>query len=297
MNLINQTPSLVAFVRTVESGSFSAAARLADMTPSAVSKAIGRLEVDLGAKLFRRSTRHLSLTPEGQAFFERVAPLLRGIEDSADAVRPAGDARGVLKVSMPSEIGRLLMAPITTRFLARHDTLELDLSLSDRHVDVIREGYDLVFRVGVAQDSDLVSRTLAQLDMALVASPAFLARHGEPATLEQLRGLPFVRYLFRSRALPIRFEDGTSIQPRGRIGMDTGAGLRAAALEGMGVAHLMKCTVQSDLDEGNLVQVLPQLRLPSLPLHAMHAFGRLTPARVRLFTDFVAREIQRIVAN
>jgi DNA-binding transcriptional LysR family regulator len=297
MNLINHTPSLVAFVRTVESGSFSAAARTANMTPSAVSKGIGRLEVELGAKLFRRSTRHLSLTPEGQAFFERVAPLLRGIEDSADAVRPAGDARGVLKVSMPSEIGRLLMAPITTRFLARNEHLELDLSLSDRHADVIREGYDLVFRVGVAQDSDLISRTLAQLDMALVTSPAFLARHGEPTTLEQLRGLPFVRYLFRSRALPVRFEDGTSIQPRGRIGMDTGAGLRAAALEGMGVAHLMKCTVQADLDQGHLIQVLPQLRLPSLPLQSMHAFGRLTPARVRLFTDFVAREMQRIVAG
>lgn len=296
MNLINQTPSLVAFVRTVESGSFSAAARIAGMTPSAVSKGIARLEVELGAKLFRRSTRHLSLTPEGQAFFERVAPLLRGIEDSADAVRPAGDARGVLKASMPSEIGRLLMVPITTKFLARHEGLELDLSLSDRHVDVIREGYDLVFRVGVAQDSDLRSRTLATLDMALVASPAFLARHGAPGTLEQLRGLPFVRYLFRGRASPIAFDDGTSIQPRGRIGLDTGAGLRAAALEGMGVAHLMKCTVQEDLDRGRLVEVMPQLRLPSLPLQSMHAFGQLTPARVRLFTDFVAREIQRLVA-
>lgn len=295
MNLINQTPSLVAFVRTVESGSFSAAARSAGMTPSAVSKGIARLEAELGAKLFRRSTRHLSLTPEGQAFFERVAPLLRGIEDSADAVRPAGDARGVLKVSMPSEIGRLLMAPITTRFLARHEGLELDLSLSDRHVDVIREGYDLVFRVGIVQDSDLKSRTLATLDMALVASPAFLARHGQPGTLEQLRGLPFVRYLFRGRALPVGFDDGTSIQPRGRIGLDTGAGLRAAALSGMGVAHLMKCTVQDDLDRGDLVEVLPQLKLPSLPLQSMHAFGRLTPARVRLFTEFVARELQGLL--
>lgn len=297
MNLLSQTPNLVAFVRAVESGSFSAAARLAGMTPSAVSKCIGRLEAKLGAKLFRRSTRHLNLTPDGQAFFDRVAPLLRSLEDSADAIRSSGDTRGVLRVSMPSEIGRLLMAPITSTFLAKHEGLELDLSLSDRHTDVIREGYDLVFRVGAMKDSDLKVRTLAQLDMALVASPAFLARHGRPETLEQLRTLPFVRYLFQGRALPIAFKGGLSIQPRGPIGLDTGAGLRAAALHGMGIAHLMKCTVQDELDRGELMEVIEHHRLPPLPLHAMHPFGQLTPARVRIFTEFIAREIQRIERN
>ena len=118
------------------------------MTLSAISKAIQRLEAELGAKLFRRSTRTLSLSPEGQAFFDRVAPLLRGIEDSADAIRPKGGARGRLRVSMPSELGRLLIAPITTTFLATHPQLELDIELADRHVDVIREGYDVVLRVG-----------------------------------------------------------------------------------------------------------------------------------------------------
>ncbi|QSX73876.1 LysR family transcriptional regulator [Lysobacter arenosi] len=295
MNLLNQMPSLIAFVRSVEAGSFSAAARIAGMTPSAVSKGIGRLEGELGAKLFRRSTRHLSLTPDGQAFFERVAPLLRGIDDSADAVRAGGDARGVLRISMPGEIGRLLLEPITRTFLARHEGLELDMSLSDRHVEVIREGYDVVYRVGVASDSELKSRTLAQLDMVLVASPVLLARHGV-STLDELREIPFVRYLLYGRALPITFNDGTSIQPRGRIGLDTGAGLRAAALNGMGVAHLMKCTVQDDLDKGDLVEVMPHRGLPPLPLRAMHAFGNLTPARVRLLTEFIADEIQRIVA-
>ncbi len=297
MNLLNQMPSLIAFVRSVEAGSFSAAARIAGTTPSAVSKGIGRLESELGAKLFRRSTRHLSLTPDGQAFFERLAPLLRGIDDSADAIRAGGDARGVLRVSMPGEIGRLLLEPITRTFLARHDGLELDMSLSDRHVDVIREGYDVVYRVGVVNDSELKSRTLAQLDMVLVASPALLTRHGPATTLDQLREMPFVRYLLYGRALPITFADGTSIQPLGRMGLDTGAGLRAAALNGMGVAHLMKCTVQDDLDKGDLVEVMAHRRLPSLPLQAMHAFGNLTPARVRLLTDFIAEEIHRIVAS
>lgn len=294
MNLLRQTARLAAFVRAAESGSFSAAARATGTTPSAVSKGIGRLEAELGARLFRRSTRQLSLTPEGQVFFDRVAPLLRGIEDSADVVRADGGAHGVLRASMPGEIGRLLAQPISSVFLPRHDRLELDLSLSDHHVDVIREAYDVVFRVGLVADSDLKSRTLASMEMVLVASPAFLARHGPPRSLDQLRRLPFVRYVMRGRSLPVTFADGASIQPRGRLGLDTGAGLRAAALEGAGVAHLMKCTVQEDLDRGALVQVAPELHLPALPLQALHAFGRFAPARVRLFVDFVAQELQRL---
>jgi DNA-binding transcriptional LysR family regulator len=290
-SLLNQSASLVAFVRAVEAGSFSAAARNAGTTPSAISKGIGRLEAELGTKLFRRSTRTLSLTPDGQAFFDRVAPLLRDIEDSADAIRPSSDARGRLRVSMPSDLGRLLMQRITTVFLAKHEDLELDLILVDRHVDVIGEGFDVVFRVGDPVESELKTRVLAQLDMALVASPAFLSEWGEPGSIDELREMPFLRYLWRGRSLPVTFSDGSTIVPKGRMGLDTGFGLRAAALNGMGIAFLMKCTVQDDLDRGDLVQVMPQHRLPSRPLHAMHAFGRLTPARVRLFSDFIAREM------
>ncbi|MEO7051555.1 MAG: LysR family transcriptional regulator [Rhodanobacter sp.] len=295
-SLLNQSAGLVAFVRVVEAGSFSSAARNAGSTPSAISKAIQRLESELGTKLFRRSTRTLSLTPDGQAFFDHVAPSLRDIEDSADAIRSTGEARGRLRVSMPSELGRLLMEPITSKFLAMHPQLELDLALSDRHVDVIGEGYDVVFRVGTTVESELKMRTLAQLDMALVASPALLHQTGEPRSIQELRELPFIRYLLGGRTLPLTFADGATIMPRGRIGLDTGFGLHAAALNGMGVAHLMKCTVQADLDRGDLVQLMRGQRLPSLPLLALHAFGKLTPARVKLLSDFVELEIRRLAA-
>ena len=293
-SLLNQSAGLVAFVRVVEGGSFSAAARNAGTTTSAISKAIQRLEGELGAQLFRRSTRTLNLTPDGQAFFDRVAPPLRDIEDSADAIRADGGARGRLRVSMPGELGRLLMEPITAKFLAMYPQVELDLALADRHADVIGEGYDVVFRVGTTMESGLKMRTLASLDMVLVASPAFLHRAGEPRSLQELRGLPFVRYLFAGRTLPLMFADGTTITPRGRIGLDTGFGLHAAALSGMGIAHLMKCTVQADLDRGDLVQLLRGQRLPSLPLMALHAFGKRTPARVRLFSDFIEQEMRQL---
>ncbi|MCX7512251.1 LysR family transcriptional regulator [Frateuria hangzhouensis] len=293
-SLLNQSVSLIAFIRAVEAGSFTAAARVAGTTPSAISKSIQRLETELGTKLFRRSTRTFNLTSDGQAFFDRIAPLVRGIEDSVDAIRPGGGARGRLRVSMPSELGRLLMKSITSGFLAANPALELELALADRHVDVIREGYDVVFRVGAAVESDLRLRTLARLDMALVASPAFLRTWGTPGTIDEVQQLPFVRYLLGGRPLPVTFKDGRTILPKGRISLDAGFGLRAAAFEGMGVAHLMKCTVQADLDSGNLVQVLPQQSLPSMPLHALHAFGRLTPARVKLFSDFVAGELGQL---
>ncbi|UNK50798.1 LysR family transcriptional regulator [Lysobacter sp. S4-A87] len=291
-SLLNQSANLIAFVRVVEAGSFSAAARNAGTTPSAISKSIGRLESELGAKLFRRSTRLLSLTQEGQAFFERIAPLLREIEDSADAIRPASAAQGRLRVSMPSDLGRILMKPLAWVFLPANPELELDMTLLDRHVDVIGEGYDVVFRVGAVADSDLKVRTLAELDMALVASPQLLARWGTPTSLDALRELPFVRYLLRGRTLPVTFKDGSVIVPRGQFGLDSGSGLRAAALCGTGVAYLMKCTVQEDIDRGNLVQLMTQQILPRLPLQALHAFGRLAPARVGLLSDFVAAQMQ-----
>lgn len=232
------------------------------------------------------------MTPDGQAFFERVAPLLRALDDSADAIRPAGNARGHLRVSMPSELGRLLLPRIHSVFLADNPSIDLDLTLLDHHVDLISEGYDLIFRVGSLSDSNLRARTLAQMDMALVASPGFIDLQGQPDSIEDLRRLPFVRYQLWGRTLPIVFDSGETLLPQGRVGMDSGFGLRTAVIGGMGVAYLMKCTVQQDLDQGSLVQLLQKHSLPSLDLHAVHAFGAIAPIRVKLFADFVQMEIQ-----
>lgn len=293
-SLLSQSSSLIAFVRVVEAGSFSAAARSVGTTPSAISKSIARLEKKLNVTLFRRSTRTLGLTPDGYLFFERVAPLLRALEDSEDAIRPTGTVRGHLRVSMPSELGRLLLPRIGSSFLAEHPEVDIDLNLLDHHVDLISEGYDVIFRVGSLGDSNLRARTLARMDMALVASPDFLQARGQPATVDDLRDLPFVRYQLSGRTLPILFENGETLLPKGRIGLDSGFGLRTAAIDGMGVAYLMRCIVQQDLNEGRLVQLLEKHALPALELHAVHAFGSNTPIRVKLFTDFVQKQVQQL---
>ena len=146
--ILEKTTGLVAFVRTVDAGSFSAASRLIGSSQSAVSKSVARLERRLGVRLIQRSTRTLGLTAEGTAYYERVAPLLRAIEEAEDVVQVASEAKGRLRVSAPQEFGRLLVACWAPEFLARHPGLKLELNVTDRNVDIIREGYDLAIRMG-----------------------------------------------------------------------------------------------------------------------------------------------------
>ena len=176
----DKTAGLEAFVTTVEAGSFSAASERLGTTPSAISKSVARLEQRLGVKLFRRSTRSLTLTVEGTAYHERAVPLLRGLEDAEEVVRSASRARGMLRITMPSELGRLLMDALTNGFLPRYPEIRLEIGMTDRPVDLIREGYDLALRAGRLADSDLAVRTLGELPMALVASPEHLERNGRP---------------------------------------------------------------------------------------------------------------------
>ncbi|MDI7861375.1 LysR family transcriptional regulator [Rhizobiaceae bacterium n13] len=296
-NLINESPGLIAFVRTVETGSFSAAARSLKTTPSAISKSVGRLEKHIRARLFIRSTRALTLTPDGQAFFDRVAPLLKELDTSDEVIHAAAGPAGRLRVSMPSELAALLMEPLLSKFAREHPQVHLDLGLTDRYVDLIREDYDVVFRVGQTLQGDLMVRRLAELDMVLVASPAYVATFGNPASIDDLRDLPFARYSLGGRPRAVQFSNGTSISPRGRMDCDSGYGLHAAALQGMGIAHLMRCVVEKDLSSGDLVRILPNEPLPALPFNALHAFGRMVPARVKLLCDFIAQETKALSAE
>ena len=292
----DKTAGLAAFVSTVETGSFSAASERLGTTPSAISKSVARLEQRLGAKLFRRSTRSLTLTVEGIAYYERAMPLLRGLEDAEEVVRSASSARGMLRITMPSELGRLLMDALTIGFLPRHPEIRLEIGMTDRPVDLIREGYDLALRAGGLADSDLAVRTLGELPMALVASPEHLERKGRPGSLEDLSRAAHVCYMLGGRPFPIRFMGGPTVSPEGRLHLDSGFALRVAALNGVGIAYLLRCTLEADIKSGQLEVVLPQRQLERVPLHFLHAFGRTPPLRARLFMDFVSAEIAAYLA-
>jgi DNA-binding transcriptional LysR family regulator len=290
-SILEKTTGLVAFVRTVDAGSFSAASRLIGSSQSAVSKSVARLERRLGVRLIQRSTRTLSLTAEGTAYYERVAPLLRAIEEAEDVVQVASEAKGLLRVSAPQEFGRLLIATWAPEFLARHPAVKLELNVTDRNVDIIREGYDLAIRMGALRDTELVSRKLADLHWILVASPAYLEKRGRPETIEDLRSHSCVRYLSAGRPWPFEFASGESVVPDGQFDTDDSGSIRQAALNAAGIAYQLRMTVTDYLKEGRLVEVLPHLAMPALPAYALHAFGRQLPIRGRLFIDFLVEKL------
>lgn len=288
MKRLERTTGLFAFVRTVEAGSFSAAARIAGTTPSAVSKNVERLERRLGIKLFLRSTRSLALTTDGAAYYERIAPLLQALEEAGDALGEAGNARGRLRISLPGILGPILVDALTRDFMTRHPEIALEISITDRHVDLVREGYDVALRAGEVAATDWIARPLGTLPLVLVAAPAYLERAGVPASIDELREAAHIRYRLGARAYPIGFADGSRLAVDGAIDSDSGQAMRIAALNGAGIAPLLRAAVAGDLAAGRLVEVLPQTPLAAVPVQTLHAFGRFAPLRVRLFHDFVA---------
>ncbi len=293
-NMLDETSGMMAFVRTVEAGSFTAAAHDLNTTPSAVSKSVARLEKKIGTRLFLRSTRSLTLTPDGQMFFKHVAPLLRELDESDESVRPQTKPSGRLRVSMPGELAALLLPRLFDVFAVKYPDLRLDIGLTDRFVNLTREDYDVALRVGSTMPDDLIVRHLADLPMAIVSSPAFVEVWGDPTTAEGLADLPFARYAMNGTLQPVRLSDGTAFIPKGRINCDTGAALVHAARSGQGAAYVLRCLVAHDLQAGILVRISAGIGLPTLPLSALHAYGRTVPARVRLFCDFIAGECKML---
>lgn len=290
---IEPVTGLIAFVRAAEAGSFSAAARLAGTTPSAVSKSVERLEQRLGVKLFLRSTRSLALTVDGTAYYERVAPVLRALGEASDALSGADGAAGLLRVSLPDILAPTLVRELVAGFVDRYPHIKLEISVTDRHVDLVREGFDVAIRAGEVDRVDWMVRRIATLPLVLVAAPDWLNKAGYPATRDELLRAAHIRYRLGSSAYPIRFADGAELLPDGALDTDSGQAMRIAALAGIGIAQLLRIAVADDLAAGRLVEVLPRDPLIPVSVQALHAFGRLPPHRVRLFTDFLAQALSQ----
>ncbi|MFW0765525.1 LysR family transcriptional regulator [Trabulsiella odontotermitis] len=292
----NTLHSLSAFVRAVEAGSFTGAAKLLDTTPSAVSKSVSRLERRLGVKLFLRSTRSFMLTGEGQIYYENVAPLLRGLDEADSTIAFRAQAIGKLRISMPNDIGRMLLTSVTSRLVQQHPGLSLDINLSDRYVDIIREGFDVALRLGHISDSELYARRLTDLPLVLVASPDYLTQNNEPKTLADLELHRHVRYRTGAKVLPIRLADGSHIPVTGTFDADSGEAMRIAAINGLGIAQILMSTVQDDIHQGRLKRVMANVSLMPVPVQVVHGFGRTVPIKVKVFIDFIAKELELLAS-
>lgn len=296
----NRAGEMQVFVRVVEAGSFSEAARLLRMTPSTVSKLVARIEARLGVRLIERSTRRLALTAEGAAYHERSQALIAELDAiERELAQGAGATGGLVRVNASVAFGVLGLEPVLPAFWAAFPNIVVDLSLSDQIVDMYLERTDVAFRVGPLPDSGMMARRIGTSYRRIVAAPAYLAREGVPDTIEELARHNCLGFNFRRAApvWPFR-EGGRSIgQPvTGTLVANNGETVRRMTLAGAGLARLADYHCRHDLAAGRLVEVLADVVEPDEEvIHAVYLGGAHLPNRVRAFLDFTAPRLQQFL--
>lgn len=288
---------IALFLRVLDLGSISAAARSLDLSTAVASQRLKRLEAALGVRLLHRTTRRLHATPEGALLAEQGRVLVEDLESLGSGLRDAGaHVAGTLRVTMSASFGRQYISPLLPRFLAAHPRVRLSVHLSDQVVDLVSEGFDLAIRIGALDDSTLVARRLAPNRRVLCASPAYLAQHGTPSLPEDLAQHECL-LLFgsggRQDMWRLRDPDGGDdirVRVQGRCESNYGELLRDAAVAGLGIAMHSTWHVADDLRGGRLRIVLPRHRPHDTAIHAVMPQRRMVPPRVRAFVDFLAAE-------
>lgn len=298
----NRAGEMQAFLRVVETGSFSEAARQMRMTPSTLSKLIARIETRLGARLLERSTRRLSLTAEGWVYYERSQSLLAGIEDlERDLTKGAASVGGTLRVSASVGFGMVAIEPLLPAFWAEFPNVIVDLSLSDEMVDLYLDRTDIAFRVGSLASSSLTALKLGIAPRKIVASPDYLARYGTPQTASDLAQHRCLGFNFRRSAPVWPLQQGGRIVDRSVTGpllANNGETVRRMALAGMGLARMGEFHIRQDLRAGTLVEVMAEaIQGDTEDIHALFFGGERLPHRVRVFLDFMAPRLRAFLGD
>jgi LysR family transcriptional regulator for bpeEF and oprC len=288
---------VAAFVAVVRSGSFVRASATLDLTTSAVSRSVARLEKELGVRLLQRTTRKVTLTEEGRAYFSHCEHLLESFDEAGEAVRRRRAAlSGRLRVEVSVAFGRVVLMPALSRFMQANPELELELRMTDRIADLLEDGIDAAVRIGVQSDSSLVAQTIGTTRFATVAAPSLLAGKTirRPSDLAQLPQIQFMQ-VSTGRRRPWYFERKgvrEELTPGGRLAIASGDALVEAAVRGLGVIQTMDFLAAPQLKSGQLVQVLRPWVAPGPPVSVVYPTSRFVSARVRAFTDFVREALQ-----
>ena len=289
------------FVQVVDSGSFTRAAAIADMSRSSVTVAIQELEARVGARLLNRTTRRVAPTQEGLALYERCLRLLDQVEEAEGLFRTHAAPTGRLRVDMPGRIGRLIVAPRLPEFLDAYPGIDVILGVTDRAINMMQEAADCVLRVGELPDSGMIARSLGVLPLITVASPAYLARHGTPLGPGDLHGHAMVHYASPSsdRVEPFEWVEGGIIRTMamgGRVTVNGAEAYIACCLAGLGLIQVPAYDVRDQLESGALVEILPGHRAAPMPMTLLFPHRRHLPRRTELFADWLAGVIARATA-
>ena len=289
--------ALRLFVRTIELGSLSAAAREVGTTQPTVSKLLAQLEEDLAVRLFERSTRGLSPTEQGQQFHRDSKLVLEQYDAAVSAVQGmTGKPSGLLRVNAPVALGQYRLNAIVQQFLAAHPAIEIELILNDRFVDMVGEGVDIAFRLGGVPPPDAVGRRLATIPRMLVAAPGYLAGRGTPVTPQDLSAHDFVRFAWTpgSTLALSRNGEGVQVAAACRYRVNNALAIREALALGSGIGVCPEWLVRDLLDSGALVRVLPDWSASPQDLYLLYPSRRFQPLRARLFIDFAVERIRAL---
>lgn len=285
--------ALDTFAKVVELGSFARAADRLELSTSAISRQVAELEAQLGVRLLNRTTRRLSLTEAGQAYYERCVQLLADLADADSAVRAtAVEPKGRLRVTCGVTFGERYLAPATAEFGTLHPDIAFDLDLSDRVVDLVEEGFDLAVRIGSGGSQALVSRRLGTTRIVCCAAPSYLSRRGTPQAPEELSAHECLAYTYVAAPDAWTFVDREggrmTVRVKTRHRANNGRMLAALAAEGLGIAYEPDFIVAPEMRSGRLVQLLPDYSTPESPIAAVYPSRRHLSAKVRSFVDFLA---------
>jgi len=290
---MDRLTSLTAFVRVVDSGGFSAAGRRLNMSTTMVSNHVQALEERLGARLLHRTTRKVSLTEVGKAYYDRCTQILADIEQADDiAGALQSTPRGTLRIYTATHIVQFV-APVVAEFLIAYPEAKVDLTIGEREVDLIDEGFDIAIRLIPPPDSSLIVRSLATWRHVLCCSPAYLEKHGPLRQLTELSDYNCVRHVLYPFEDEWRFVDrkGTpaSVRVSGNLISNSGETLRRAALQGVGILLAPGFLIADDLDQGRLIRLLPEYRPVEFAMNAVYPHRHHLSAKVRSFIDLLAR--------
>lgn len=279
------------FIRTVELGSLSSAARELHTTQPSVSKLLAQLERQLGARLLERSTRGLTPTEQGQRFYRDAKAVLEQFDTAVGGLQGmTGQAAGFLRINAPVGLGQYRINAMVQRFLAAHAGIEIELILSDRYADLVEEGIDVAFRLGGALPPDAIGRHVATVPRFLVAAPAYLARRGTPAAPDDLAAHDVIRFAWTpgARLDLFRQDEQARVDVRGRFRVNNALAIREALAMGSGIGICPEWLVHDLLDSGELVRVLEAWSAGSQELYLLCPSRQYQPLRTRMFIDFVA---------
>ncbi|WP_370656099.1 LysR family transcriptional regulator [Paracoccus wurundjeri] len=286
------------FARVVECSSFTRAADRLSMPRSSVSAAVQELEARVGARLLHRTTRVVSPTQDGSTFYERCLRLIADVEETENIFRQSAMPSGRLRIDVPGRIGRLLITPALPAFLDAYPEIDIDFGVTDRAVNLVEESVDCVLRVGPLTDSGLIARSIGDLPLINVASPAYLEHHGIPESPDDLHDHLAVNYASPSTGRVEAWEwseDGTvrSMPMRGRVTVNSAETYIASCLAGLGLIQIPAYDVRRHLEAGELVEVMPGHRAEPLPMTLLYPHRQHLSRRLQVFADWLAALLKR----